>query len=301
SLTRGSLRVLGTAAGAASAWLLASHVTLTPPLLSAALVLVGVATLYLALVSRHSYAWLFTGLTFSMVLLDGMEHPAEALDVFARSRFVEVFTGTFAAVLVSAVTTATVRRRLLHDVAETSAQAVARKRAPWHRAAFAHAAQGAIALGLIPWVWAWFGMEALSQSSTTIMAVLMVPLASLSTPVNTTRMKLVHRFVGCCLGGLLATGALLVTHDRPLAMTLAVCIGVVVGRHLENGSLGIGYVGTQFALAFLVVLVPDTYFSVNTQVGLDRLFGVVFGMVLLEPVRLVFQLVMSRWTRSREG
>jgi uncharacterized membrane protein YccC len=154
---------------------------------------------------------------------------------------------------------------------------------------------------LIPWVWAWFGMEALSQSSTTIMAVLMVPLASLSTPVNTTRMKLVHRFVGCCLGGLLATGALLVTHDRPLAMTLAVCVGVAVGRHLENGSLGIGYVGTQFALAFLVVLVPDTYFSVNTEVGLDRLFGVVFGMVLLEPVRLVFQLVSSRWTRSRDG
>jgi uncharacterized membrane protein YccC len=297
SFMRGCLRIVGTALGAIAAWSLATYVVGSPLYLCLALGLVGWGTLYMALIGKRSYAWLFTGLTFAMVLIDGMAFPHASLEGFAQSRFVEVFTGTCAAVLVSGVSAVTVRRRLRVPQAQRAAQAAARHLPIWHREAFLHALQGAIALALIPWVWTAFHIEGLSQSSTTIMAVMMVPLASLSVSSRAPSSRLLHRFIGCTVGGLLATGILLLAHPWPWLMVLAMCVGVAAGRHVENGKLGIGYIGTQFVLAFLVVLVPDSYASADIGPGVDRLIGILVGMLLLEPVRLAFRRGSS-WRRA---
>jgi uncharacterized membrane protein YccC len=289
SLNRGSLRVLGTAGGALLAWLLAPGLLSSPVSLSAALALFGAGTLYLALLDRRGYAWLFAGLTFAMVLVDGMEHPGEALGVFAQARFVGVFVGTCASILVSAASALAVRRHLPALPKEVAQQPQSPAFQFWHKVAFRHALQGAIALALIPWVWAAFHIKSLSQSSITIMVVMMVPVPSLIAAGYPATTKLLHRFLGCVIGGLLATAILVISRDSAIIMTLAVCLGIVVGRHIENGRLGIGYVGTQFALAFLVVLVPDSYTGINIEPGLERLFGILFGMALLEPVRLLFR------------
>lgn len=306
SFRRGVLRVIGTAAGAVLAWCLSGHATGSTWLSSLLLMSVSVVTLYLALLSRRSYAWLFTGLTFSMVFIEGMQHPA-GIGGFAWSRFIEVLTGTTACVCVSAVSTYVVRRRLpAPAAAATSATptAPAAAAAPsadthepigWNAMAFQHALQAGLAMGLIPWFWHGFHIVALSQSSITILAVMMVPLSSLSSPHHPTSAKLLHRFAGCSIGGLLATLILLTSHNLPYLMILGVCIGVAIGRHIENGKSGIGYVGTQFALAFLVVLVPDSYTNLSITPGLERLFGILFGMMLLEPVRLGWRaLIHSR-------
>jgi len=287
SLMRGCLRVIGTALGAVAAWSIAPYVVQSPSRLCLALGVAGLGTLYMALIGKRSYAWLFTGLTFAMVLIDGMAFPHASLAGFAQSRFVEIFTGTFAAVLVSGVSAVTIRRRLRMSQTDRSMQTMVRHLPIWHRAAFLHALQGAVALALIPWVWAIFHIEALSQSSTTIMAVMMVPLASLSPTSRAPSSRLLHRFIGCTVGGLLATGILLLAHPWPWLMVLAMCIGVAAGRHIENGKLGIGYIGTQFVLAFLVVLVPDSYASADIGPGINRLIGILVGMLLLEPVRWV--------------
>jgi uncharacterized membrane protein YccC len=289
SFTRGCLRVVGTATGAMLAWLLAAHLSGAPVGLGIALALVGAVTLYMALLDRHSYAWLFAGLTFAMVLIDGMEHPHQALGVFARTRFIEVFAGTAAAVIVSAVSTVTVRRMQPGPQQRAKAPTSVRVLPPWNKAVLRHVAQAAIAFALIPWAWAWLGIASLSQSSVTILAVMMVPIANLSAGAHPTTTKILHRLIGCSVGGLLATVILLLLHPWPVLLLIAVCFGVVIGRHLENGKLGVGYIGTQFALAFLVVLVPDSYASIDIGPGFDRLFGILFGMVLLEPVRLVFR------------
>jgi uncharacterized membrane protein YccC len=298
SLNRGSLRVLGTAAGAALAWVLAPELLYSPARQSLALAVVGVVTLYLALLDRRGYAWLFAGLTFAMVLIDGVEHRTDNLGVFAQSRFVEVFVGTCASILVSAVSALTLRR---HLPSKDAAQPIHEAPAPqfWHEGAFRHALQGAIALALIPWIWTAFHIAALSQTGITIMAVMMVPVASLATSDHPASAKLLHRFFGCSIGGLIATAILLLSHDSPVVMTLAVCLGVVVGRHIENGALGIGYVGTQFSLAFLVVLVPDSYAGLDIHPGLERMFGILLGMLLLEPVRLIFRQLLRWRDRAR--
>jgi uncharacterized membrane protein YccC len=304
SLRRGCLRVLGTAVGASLAWLLAPELLRSTAMLSAALALFGAITLYLALLDRSGYGWLFAGLTFAMVLVDGMEHRGLPLGAFAQSRFVEVLVGTGVSILVSAVSALTVRRHLpgaseetAQDVVQIASQVGAQVGAQdgrppamqfCHKAAFRHALQGAIALALVPWAWTAFHIEALGQSSITIMVVMMVPMADLVASGYPASTRLRHRFYGGCVGGLLATGILVLSHDSPLIMTLAVCLGLMVGRHIENGRLGISYAGTQFALAFLVVLVPDCYTGFHAAAGFERLLGIVLGIALLEPLRLLF-------------
>ena len=295
SFTRGVLRVIGTLAGAGAALLLARLVLPHPALLSLALFAGGSVTLYFAIVGRRAYAWLFTGLTFLMVLIEGMEHAAEPILRFASTRILEVLAGTTACVIVSALSTWTVRRALPSPDRAMRVVPVAPAR-QWHGTVARHAVVAGIALALIPWVWAWFGIRALSQSSITIFAVMLVPAAALAngmlSPVST---RVMNRLIGCLAGALLASLVLLVSRHAPVGMTIGLCIGVIVGRHIENGPPFMSYAGLQFTLAFLVVLVPDNYASAAIEPGVDRLFGILFGMVLLEPVVLLAHGAVQRF------
>ena len=306
SAMRGGLRILGTAVGAALALLYGLCLPFSPAALCLALALVGGATLYCALLSHHGYAWLFTGLTFAMVLVDGMQQTGRAMEAFAKSRFMEVLVGTAAAVLVSAGA-ALVRRHAGRAALVKPASATEPVAGPaiklrwWQPAALFHVAQAGIALGLIPWVWYRFGISSLSQSCITIMAVMMAPLATLSNLPGLHHSKSLQRFVGCAVGGLLAIAILLACHSSMWIMLAGVCIGVLIGRYVENQVAGFAYVGTQFALAFLVVLVPDNYGTADAAPGILRLSGILFGLLLLLPVRLLFRLLQRGVERRLAG
>lgn len=295
SLYRASARVLGTAAGVTLACLLAPGLLRSTLWLGTGLALFGALTLYLALLDRRTYGCLFAGMAFAMVLIDGMAFPGEALGALARVRFLDVCIGSGAALLVSAVARFRPWRRVAVAHGGGQDEAPGQRRASlrlWHPVAFRRALQGAVALALIPWVWHAFHVQSLSQSSTTIMAVMMVPLAASSAPSQPASRKMRHRFVGGAIGAAVGLAILLMSHASPVVTTLAICLGVPIGRHVENGTLGIGYVGTQFALAFLVVLVPDSYAVPDVQPGLSRLSGILMGMALLEPVRLLFKKIL---------
>jgi uncharacterized membrane protein YccC len=297
SFTRGVLRITGTVIGAGAALLLAPVLLPYPLPMSLALLAGGGITLYFAIVGHRAYAWLFTGLTFMMVLIEGMERAQEPISRFASTRILEVVAGTAACLLVSAVSTWTIRRKLPNpDRAQIAA--ADRPATRWYPAVARHAFIGAVALALIPWVWQWLGIESLSQSSITVFAVMLVPAASLEEgTLNPISSRLMHRLIGCVAGGLLAGAVLLLSHHSPLLMTLGLCAGVVIGRHVQNGPPSISYVGLQFTLTFLVVLVPDNYVNAAIDPGIDRLFGILFGMVLLEPVVLLAHLL---WDRHRD-
>jgi len=290
SFKRGALRVLGTVAGAAAAWALAPQALPSLWLTGLALFLVGLATFYLMMVSPRGYAWLFTGLTFAMVLVDGLHRPEE-IAAFARTRVVEVAAGTAACVIVSALSTLLVRRHLRSGF-QSGYEWWVERLIPWHATAFVHALQAAVALALVPLAWHFLGLEALGQAAITIAVVMAVPLHAVA--ANRTRAKLVHRFVGCAFGALIATGVLLLAHGSVAAILAAVVLAVVIGRHIENGRHGIDYVGTQFVLAMLVVLVPDNFHAPHLEVGLQRVAGVLLGIALLEPVRWAIRLPASR-------
>jgi uncharacterized membrane protein YccC len=131
------------------------------------------------------------------------------------------------------------------------------------------------------------------------MAVMMIPIASLGAdPLHPVSSKLALRFAGCGIGGLLAIAILLGSHHSAVLMTLAVCLGVLVGRHIENGNAATSYIGTQFVLAFLVVLVPDSYSDAVVDPGIDRLAGILLGIVILEPVLILSHFVLGHDSRK---
>lgn len=285
SALRGVLRILGTCAGASLA------VVLVPPVLHhlagqiLASAVIGGVMLYAALTARRAYAWLFVGLTFEMILLDKIQQPDLAVTAFALTRVIEVVAGTSACVIVSALSTCTARRRWPAPPRPAAAQF------GWHPEAARHAAQGAIALGLLPCL-AIFGLPELSQSAITIMAVMLVPVASVGrSGLGPVSRRLLHRMVGCTIGGLFAALILLVSHGNATILILGTFAGVILGRHIENGGTAIAYSGTQFVLVILVALVPDSYAHPGIDPALERLAGILIGLIVLEPVLLAWHLL----------
>ncbi|WP_232823509.1 FUSC family protein [Dyella sp. C9] len=283
SMQRAALRVLGTLVGALAGYAMAIHVAGHPVWTSMALGLVVTGTMYMVLVSRRTYAWLFTGLTFLMIVADTLGAQELPPRAYAISRVVEILVGTGASLLVSLVSSCTLRRWVPGQLPKP-----ATSYRGWHGAAAWHALQAGVAAMLIPCFAHWIAMPTLTQAGVTVMAVMAVPLASVEAPGNMVSTRMVHRFLGCSLGGLLAMGILLVCHHDPVLITLGLCAGVAIGRHIENGAHKLGYVGVQFALAFLVVLVPDHYANASIQPGLERLAGIMLGFVLLLLARAVF-------------
>jgi uncharacterized membrane protein YccC len=288
-MLRGALRIVGTVLGAALALVLVPWAARSLPLAMVSAAVVGTIGLYGMLTARRAYGWLLFGLTFEMILLDKLEHPALDTIDFARTRLLEVFAGTVVCVAVSVAVAWLTKRSALSAPLETP------PRMHWHPGAARHAAQAGGALALLPLLHAFTGMPQLAQAGVTIMAVMIVPVAGIGAsglvPVSR---KLLHRAVGCLAGGALALAVLLVAQGSEAVLIAGTCVGIVIGRHVETGSTRAPYVGLQFTLTVLVVLVPDTYADAAIGPALQRMMSIVIGMALLEPVLLAWHVVAPR-------
>jgi uncharacterized membrane protein YccC len=286
SVLRGILRFVGTVAGAVLAVWIVPLVERNVVFSLLSLALIGGTTLYAALTAKHSYAWLFVGLTFAMVLLDKLAHPSSMVVAFAQTRILETIAGTTACMLVSALSAVTLRRRWPAE-REPPATCVG-----WHPHAARHAAQGAGALALVPLVGALWNVRELSQSAVTIMAVMLVPIGSIGVSgLQAVSLRLLHRIVGCFCGAGFAAPFLFFARGSPLVLFAGLTLGVMLGRHLENGRGSLAYAGVQFTLAVIVVLVPDSYASAQIEPARERLIGILIGIALLEPVLVLWHAV----------
>jgi uncharacterized membrane protein YccC len=295
SLRRGILRIIGTAGGAAIAVAGFPVIALNPFALSAALLLIGWCSLYASLTHKRAYAFLFIGLTFAMIVLEYPHSPSDLLG-FASTRILEVFAGTTACVLVSMVSTLTLRQRWPAVIQPNPAIA------GWHADAARHAAQGALAMALLPLLHAIWPLPQPGQAAVAIMAVMLVPVGRLSSsglvPVSR-RMAL--RVLGCACGAALAGVVLLIAQGSAIILITGSLLGVMIGRHIENGASPIAYGGTQFTLAVLVALVPDSYIAPDPEAGVARLAGTVIGIALLEPVLAAFHVLRWRDTATKDN
>ncbi len=289
SLLRGIMRIVGTALGAGLGLLVVPWVSRSLPLATIATALIGAIGLYGMLTAKRAYSWLLFGLTFEMILLGKLEHPDVDVMDFARTRLLEVIAGTVACVIVSALSTYTVRRRWPGPPIAVAT------RVGWHPYAASHAAQAGIALASLPILHALFGIRELAQAGVTIMAVMIVPVAALGksglVPVNR---RLLHRTIGCFGGGVLAAVVLVLAQGSPAVLIAGTCLGVIIGRHIENVGGTTTYVGLQFTLAILVTLVPDNYADAEIEPALLRLLSIIIGMALLEPVLLAWHFLVPR-------
>jgi uncharacterized membrane protein YccC len=281
TLLRGVLRIVGTIAGSGLALAVVPYASRSLPLAMVAAALVGAVGLYGMLTARRAYAWLLFGLTFEMILLDKLDRPDLDTIGFAQTRLLEVIAGTVACTIVSLIAGALAGKRWWAD------RKPAPERMGWHPHAARHAAQAGLAIAVLPLLHAVFALPELPQAAVTIMAVMIVPVAGIGAsgflPVSR---RLLHRALGCMAGGAVALAVLLLAQGSPPVLIIGTCIGIVVGRHIENGLPGVTYVGLQFTLAVLVVLVPDSYADARIGPAIQRLVSVFVGMAVLEPVLL---------------
>jgi uncharacterized membrane protein YccC len=300
TLWRGLLRIAGTGLGAGLALWLTPIVRTSPALSAVALALVGGVSLYGMLTRRHAYAWLFVGLTFAMILLDQLEHPAEPLMAFAATRAREVTAGTAACVLVSLLSTWSLRRRWPGQPQPPA------QRHGWHPAAARHAGQAALAIALLPFIGQAWRVPELAQAAVTVMAVMIVPVTSIG-GIAPVRRRILLRLAGAASGALLAAAVLLLAHSPWLSAAQApvliagTVLGTAIGRHIENGQGALAYGGTQFVLVILTALVPDSYADADLGPGLARLVGIAVGTLLLLPVLLTWRLAAPQRAKAVEG
>jgi uncharacterized membrane protein YccC len=278
SVRRGGLRIAGTAVGAAlalliSPWLIEDHVAVSLVLFAASAI--GVLGLQ---VSRHGYAWLLGGVTVDMVLLSALGAPGSTLEI-ACNRTVEVTIGTITAILVSLV--------LSPDAAQAPAQA---QPAPgWSDLLGAqwpstqHATRAGFGVVLVPWVWNWLELPSLSQTAITVAAVMAVQAVSDDDAANrkSILIRAVHRLLGCLIGGLAGLALLSLSLESFVPWLAALCVGVFIGASVQSGAHGVGYVGTQGAVVFMITLVQGWGPPADIIVGVERFAGITGGMAIV--------------------
>jgi uncharacterized membrane protein YccC len=297
TLLRGVLRIVGTTLGAGLALAIVPIAARSLPIAMFSAAIVGALGLYGMLTARRAYAWLLFGLTFEMILLDKLEKPQLDTLEFAHTRVLEVLAGTVACILVSLAAATLARRKWLGYRPPRPASM------SWNPAAARHAAQAGVALGALPALHALVGLPELAQAGVTIMAVMIVPVAGIGPsafiPVNR---RLLHRALGCVAGGAAALLVLILAHGNVPLLIAGTCLGIVIGRHIENGMPSVTYVGLQFTFAVMIVLIPDNYDRVAIEPGILRLVSIFVGMLLLEPVLLAWHLIAPvRRTGARDS
>lgn len=282
SVQKAFLRIVGTMIGAAAAvlmtpWLAYDQVAFTLFLIIATTVgIIGVQ------VSPHGYAWLFTAITFDLILLMSLDRPLAAYDL-AIYRTMEVIIGSVTAVLVA----------LLLAPEEPGPAPSAPP--GWSDLLGArwpivlHAIRSGITVGLIPLVWTSFGLSDLSQMAVTVTIVMAVPILS-DHPVDEGRLiadRSIQRLIGCIFGGIAALACLAIPLTEFLPFMLALCIGVYAGTFVQGSRRGIGYIGTQAAFVFVITLVQGFGPPTNIWPGVDRFGGMTGGLLMLLVVSLL--------------
>jgi uncharacterized membrane protein YccC len=276
SLRRGGLRILGTVSGAVvgfaiAPWLAYDHVA--GCLLIFCFAFIGGLGIS---VSPYGYAWLFFGITANMVLLMSLDAPLSALNS-AVFRIAEVSVGTLVALLVATV------------LAPEDPGAATPTAPGWTDLlgrdwpAVLHASRAALAIMLLPLIWSWLDLPSLSQMAITVAAVMAVP--SLSGDSNETARVVIqrgsHRLLGCFLGGAAALGLLALSLTDFLPWLAVLGAGVWVCGHVQASTRGVGYVGTQAAIVFIITLVQGWRPPDSILPAIDRFAGMSVGLVIL--------------------
>ena len=284
SIRKALLRIIGTAAGAGlglvlAGWLAYDHLACSLALFSMSAVgILGVS------VSAHGYAWLFFGITFSLVVLTSLGDPQNALSV-AFFRTTEVGIGTGTALLVALA------------LAPDGGEAPGPEAPGWtdllgaQWPAVLHAARSGVAVALIPIVWSWLYLPSVSQMAMTMASVLAVPHLSdhaLDDGPGIVQ-KAVQRLLGCAFGGALALALLSLPLDSLLPWLLALLVGVWIGGVLQASARGTGYIGTQATVVFMLTLVQGEGPPSSILPALNRLAGIGCGLLTLFVVCLLVQ------------
>ena len=282
SIERGALRVAGTAIGAAIALLLSPWLIEDQVAISLALFIASTIGILGLQVSNHGYAFMLGAVTIDMVLLAALGDPTSLLEV-ACNRTAEVTIGTVIAVLVSLLLSPDAAK-ITHRTAPGWSDLLG---AQWP--SVQHALRAGLGVMLVPWVWNWLELPNLSQTAITVAAVMAVQAPSEDNVANRGQIVLraTHRIFGCLIGGVIGLVALSLSFESFMPWLLALCAGVWIGAHVQSSTRGIGYVGTQGTVVFMMTLVQDFGPPDSILAGVERFAGITGGLLIVLVVAVL--------------
>ena len=306
SLSRAVQRLAGTAGGALLGFAVGAWVSRSPWSYAAVLGLTATLGLYRAIGSTRSYGWALATITTLLVVSEAPEVP-DVADL-AVQRFVDVFVGTAACLVVAGMVSA-VRRAwearhpnvvLPPTAAPTPVEAVELKTTQprMRRLRALQAIQGGITIAALS-VPAWYRQwPDFPQMLVTVAMVLLVPLPALlrrQGEDSVVALRMANRTLGCLLAAIVALATLPAVGDIPLACLAVLAAGLWLAAHVQAGNPGTSYIGTQFGVAFIIAFVQDHAWSSDPGPAMLRLLGIVAGIAALSVVMLGQSWLRRRW------
>jgi uncharacterized membrane protein YccC len=299
ALSRGAMRIIGSAVGAAIAVIVIGLFVYDPLPFCLVLFALACAGLIGFAISRHGYAWLIGAITGNLVMLMALDQPQITFTI-AVNRVFDVVIGTAAALLVTLL--------LPEDTAVLSPGPTPPKPPPlrfWsrrHAAEFErwlreiwplvlHACRGALTVTVLPLLLNWLVPLGPSTMAVTAVAVMAVPTTAVIEPdARTIIQRAVYRLVGCALGAVLGLFCVHWVGTSFLAWFLLLMAGTWLSSQIQSGSTGIGYVGTQAGLAFLLSMIQGQGPPLSPLPGIDRFAGIMAGLSVLLVITMVVSL-----------
>jgi uncharacterized membrane protein YccC len=276
SLQKGILRIGATFAGVVvgfvvARWLPYNHMALALFLaLSTFLGTVGVV------VSPHGTSWLLSTITVNIVLLSGLDNPL-AVPAIAVDRLTEITVGVIASALVTNLIAprgvvppppaAPGWRHLLDDDWPVVVQGI----------------RASVAVVILLLAWIWLELPSFQQMALTVALVMAAPGAGgvgLDAR-HAVAERALHRFIGCLIGGVAALGCLALSVTDFASWLLMIAVAMWICMHIQTSRRGIGYVGTQAAMVFIVTLSQGAGPPTSLLPGIDRFAGITGGLAIL--------------------
>ncbi|CAN5368632.1 hypothetical protein BH10PSE6_BH10PSE6_29920 [soil metagenome] len=279
SLHRGLTRIGATFIGVVVAfvvarWLPYDHVALA--LFLALTTFLGTVGM---IVSPHGMAWLLGTVTLNIVLLAGLDNPL-AVPMMAFDRLSEVTVGVVASALVTNL------------IAPSGAAQPAPAAPGWRHLldddwpVVLQGLRAAIAVVILLFAWIWLELPSFQQMAITVAVVMAAPGAGGVSPEarHVVAERALHRFIGCLIGGLAALACLALSVTDFPSWLLMIGVAMWICMHVQTSRRGVGYVGTQAAMVFIVTLAQGSGPPSSLLPGIDRFVGITGGLAVLMVV-----------------
>lgn len=301
AVLRGIMRVVGSMVGAVAALVaLRLFVYQSLPFLFCLFVLSSIG-LFGFVTSRYGYAWLIGAITACLVMLMSLDQPQAAFTT-AVDRVVDVLLGTAASLVVCALSPLPSGAGATPATPLLDAPPLAFWRrgygaalARWlsgNRPLLMHACRGGVTVMLMPALGDWIAPTSPVAMGVTAVVVLSIPTTAIvHSDTGVVIQRAVHRLIGCLIGALAGLACLAFVGGDFLLWIALLPAGVWLCSQIQTGKTGISYIGTQAMFAYLMSLVqgqgpPDTIAP-----GLERLVGIMGGLLILFVVTLALALI----------
>ena len=143
--------------------------------------------------------------------------------------------------------------------------------------------RAAIAVVIMLLAWIWLELPSFQQMAITVAVVMAAPGAGgvgLDAR-HAVAERALHRFIGCLIGGVAALSCLALSVTDFASWLLMIAVAMWICMHIQTSRRGVGYVGTQAAMVFIVTLSQGAGPPTSLLPGIDRFAGITGGLAIL--------------------